>query len=318
VPPRRYTEQEFRTAVEDPGVRTMADLCRALGVVPRGANYETLRAFAADLQVDLDGALQAGRRRAPRRMTRRSYEDADLLAAIGKADGYPALCELLGLSPRSGTYRRLRDRAASLGHPLPSEWSRPGRRSSASPATQAPRPITWTDHQQISEEEIRAAIADARCLADALRALGEQPSGQGYRRLKRAIARHGIDTAHFDRDATRGGTRRRPLDGLLVAGSRVNSTGLRRRLLEEGVKPHQCEGCARTVWRGQPIPLELDHLNGDRTDNRLENLRLLCPNCHALTPTYRGRNIGRRGIDDGHPDADLGARCRRRAPGPRI
>lgn len=68
---------------------------------------------------------------------------------------------------------------------------------------------------------------------------------------------------------------------------------LKRRLLEEGVKTARCEGCGGDEWRGAPIPLELDHINGDRRDHRLENLRLLCPNCHAQTPTYRGRNIGR-------------------------
>jgi hypothetical protein len=54
----------------------------------------------------------------------------------------------------------------------------------------------------------------------------------------------------------------------------------------------RCEGCLLYDWCGEPIPLELDHINGDRSDNRLEKLRLLCANCHALTPTYGGRNIG--------------------------
>lgn len=83
-----------------------------------------------------------------------------------------------------------------------------------------------------------------------------------------------------------------PLEELLVSGRPTHTGKLRQRLVEEGFKEHRGENCRRATWLGQPIPLELDHVNGQRDDNRLENLRLLCPNCHALTPTYRGRNIG--------------------------
>lgn len=65
---------------------------------------------------------------------------------------------------------------------------------------------------------------------------------------------------------------------------------LRIRLLEENIFEHKCNNCDLTVWLGNPIPLELNHINGINTDNSLSNLELLCPNCHALTPTYRGRN----------------------------
>jgi 5-methylcytosine-specific restriction endonuclease McrA len=68
---------------------------------------------------------------------------------------------------------------------------------------------------------------------------------------------------------------------------------LRKRLLDEKIKEHKCENCELTNWLGNKIPLELEHVNGVKTDHRLENLKLLCPNCHALTPTYRGKNIGR-------------------------
>ena len=71
------------------------------------------------------------------------------------------------------------------------------------------------------------------------------------------------------------------------------SNKLRVRLIQEGVKPHKCECCGNEEWMGQPISLEVDHVNGISTDHRLENLKILCPNCHAQTETYRGKNIGR-------------------------
>lgn len=78
-----------------------------------------------------------------------------------------------------------------------------------------------------------------------------------------------------------------------MRGRRYASARLRRRLVEAGILQRRCDRCGLDVWLDEPIPLELDHVDGDRRNNELENLRLLCPNCHALTPTYRGRNIGR-------------------------
>ena len=87
--------------------------------------------------------------------------------------------------------------------------------------------------------------------------------------------------------------RQRSLEEILVLGSQVKTDDLKRRLIRVGLKEAACEMCHGTQWNGRPIPLELDHVNGRSDDNRLENLRILCPNCHAQTPTYRARNIGK-------------------------
>jgi hypothetical protein len=85
-----------------------------------------------------------------------------------------------------------------------------------------------------------------------------------------------------------------PLTELLVAGRRRSRGHIKGRLLKEGLKDERCERCGLTEWRALPLALQLHHVNGDGDDNRLENLELLCPNCHSQTDTYGGRNGHRR------------------------
>ena len=70
----------------------------------------------------------------------------------------------------------------------------------------------------------------------------------------------------------------------------IHSDKVRKKLLEEGYKEHKCENCGLETWLGEPIALELHHIDGDRNHNELSNYQLLCPNCHAMTDSYRGRN----------------------------
>jgi DNA-binding CsgD family transcriptional regulator len=85
-----------------------------------------------------------------------------------------------------------------------------------------------------------------------------------------------------------------PLDELLVAGVYRGRFNLKSRIVKAGLRPKLCEVCGIASWNGRRITLALHHVNGDRYDNRIENLQLLCPNCHSQTDTFAGRN-GRSG-----------------------
>lgn len=84
-----------------------------------------------------------------------------------------------------------------------------------------------------------------------------------------------------------------PLQEYLNSSLDIQSNKVRNKLLREGYKNHQCECCGMTEWLGQPIPLELHHKDGNRNNNTLENYQLLCPNCHAFTDSYRGKNCAK-------------------------
>lgn len=83
-----------------------------------------------------------------------------------------------------------------------------------------------------------------------------------------------------------------PFERILIENSPLNTGSLKKRLFSSGLKEKRCEGenCGITEWRGKPISFELHHVNGINNDHRLENLLILCPNCHSQTDSYKGRN----------------------------
>jgi len=109
--------------------------------------------------------------------------------------------------------------------------------------------------------------------------------------LKTWLARWEIDASHFDARGGRGGIRpARPLEDVLVEHSSYARSNLKVRLFTEGLKAPLCELCGQDeFWQGRPMGLILDHINGVRDDNRLENLRIVCPNCAATLDTHCGR-----------------------------
>ncbi|MGQ0585577.1 MAG: HNH endonuclease signature motif containing protein [Gammaproteobacteria bacterium] len=147
-----------------------------------------------------------------------------------------------------------------------------------------------------SLDDLRAAIRDSVSIRQALQKLNVKAEGGNYQVFHKAVRTFELDTSHFTGMNLKGRKlpwRRQKLSDYLVKGSEVQSLRLKRYLLQQKILDARCSQCGGDIWQGQPIPLELDHRNGDCRDNELSNLRLLCPNCHALTPTYRGKNRGR-------------------------
>lgn len=139
--------------------------------------------------------------------------------------------------------------------------------------------------------QLREVIAESTSWAESLRKLGLRDAGGNFKTIQRHAAAWNISTEHFDRGLSR---RRvgsvRPLAEVLVQNSNYKRSTLKRRLYAEGIKERRCELCGQTEeWNGSRMALILDHINGVPNDNRLENLRIVCPNCAATLETHCGR-----------------------------
>lgn len=148
-----------------------------------------------------------------------------------------------------------------------------------------------------SESQIISAVKNSLSIAQVCRILNIKPCGGNYKTLKQKFKLWKIDISHFTGAAWNQGekfinfSKKIPLREILVKNSTYGSTThLKHRLFKEGYKKEICEKCGIVKWNNKKISFELDHVNGINNDNRIENLRILCPNCHSQTPTWKGKN----------------------------
>lgn len=151
--------------------------------------------------------------------------------------------------------------------------------------------MSYTDEQFIE------AVKSSYSIAQILSKLNKIPSGGNYKTVKRLIKKFNLDVSHLlGQSYLKGKTyTKAPIfsnEEVFCKNSLYKGTtcNIKKRILKHGFLEKKCYSCNNTNWLSQEMPLELEHKNGDNNDNRLENLTLLCPNCHALTPTYRGKN----------------------------
>lgn len=158
-------------------------------------------------------------------------------------------------------------------------------------------------NKKYTKEFLTQIVNECGSYRQVLNKLGLKEAGGNYQNIKTRIKIFEIDTSHFHGKAWSKGkvwSKQKDLSQKLVehstysSGLPISSHVLKKQLLKLNYKDHICENCNNSEWMGEKIPLELHHINGNRFDNRIENLNLLCPNCHALTENYRGKNMSAR------------------------
>ena len=147
------------------------------------------------------------------------------------------------------------------------------------------------------DEDVIKAVKKSKTYSQTLRALGVQAKGANFRTLKKYISKLNLDISHFcfgknfDLDRIKNSRYILTPEEMFIENSLTNTKHIRNTLIKLKLIDYKCQMCGITHWQNQELSLHLDHINGTNSDNRLENLRFLCPNCHSLTETYCGRNI---------------------------
>lgn len=205
------------------------------------------------------------------------WDDRDTIAtAVATASNYTEAIVLLGMNPKGSVTRRKLNQAIAK-HTISTKHFNSG---------------TWSN-----ADTIRCVVANSLSITDMLERLQLQPRSGNYTTATKYIQRYNIDTNHFN-PVLSGQIKKRKtaheviplidiLDGLYPT---YKTYTLKKRMIDAGYLIDQCSECGLRDWNGKPITLDLDHINGIYNDHVRSNLRLLCPNCHSQTDTYKGRN----------------------------
>lgn len=146
---------------------------------------------------------------------------------------------------------------------------------------------------KLTKRKLEIIVRKSTSIANVCRLLNLKPAGGNYSTIKKYLKKWDISTIHFKGQSWSKGKKlgsKKSLPELFKMDSNYSSYKLKKRIFKEKLKKRKCESCKKSRWLNKPIPLELHHINGIPSDNRFSNLQILCPNCHALTDNYRGKN----------------------------
>ena len=141
-----------------------------------------------------------------------------------------------------------------------------------------------------NKENLEEAIKISTSYSETLRNLNIPTQGNNADTLKKYIEEYNLDISHFTFGKSKdlSGLKYIPVNEYLGSDKYISTSKLKLKLLKEGIKENRCECCGITEWNGKPIVMQLHHIDGNNKNNSLDNLQMLCPNCHSQTENYCG------------------------------